>query len=142
MKKAKRLLAFGAAAMMLAASLSFPASAANTKDKPWNFSVDYSNKPYTTALREKTNASGVYVYYKEGTVNGVICDVLNSEGDSMCRKKGVVPKEARRLIAQYVYENGFRLCRLKLQSNTITISGGAGGVWSPDSAGSYPYANL
>lgn len=142
MKKAKRLLALGAAAMMLVTSLSFPASAANIKDEAWSFNVDFSNRPYTTRLREKTNASGVYVYYQNGTVNGVICDVLNSEGDSMCKIKGVVTKGAERLVAQYVYENGFRWCKLKLQSNTVTISGGAGGVWNPDSVGDYPYVNL
>ena len=69
--------------MMLVASMSFPASAANIKDTEWSFNVDLSNRPYTTGLREKTNASGVYVYYKTGTVNGVTCDVLNSEGDRM-----------------------------------------------------------
>lgn len=126
--------------MMLVTSLSFPTSAANIKDKEWSFNVDFSNRPYTTELREKTNASGVYVYYKNGTVNGVICDVLNSEGDSMCKKKGVVTKGTERLVA--LYENGFHSCKLKLQSNTVTISGGAGGVWSPDSVGDYPYVNL
>lgn len=142
MRKLKRMLALGAAALMSVSALTVPASASNHKNTTWNFSVDATNRPYVTNSREKTNSSGVYVYYKAGTLNGVICDVLNSENDSMCRKLGVVYKGNERLVAQYVYENGFRECKLKLKSDTLYSGGGAGGEWSPDSVGSYPYCNL
>ena len=142
MRKLKRLLALGAAVLMSVSALSVPASASNYTNTTWNFNVDVTNRPYITESREKTNSSGVYVYYKSGTLNGVVCDVLNSENISMCKKLGVVYKGNQRLVAQYVYENGFRHCQLKLKSDTIYASGGAGGEWSPDSVGSYPYCNL
>lgn len=142
MQKLKRLLALGAAALMSVSALTVPASASNYKDTYWSFSVDASRQPHRTELREKTDATGVYVYYKAGTMDGVVCDVLNSENDSMCQNTGIVYKGKERLVAQYVYENGFRWCKLELTSDKIYSGAGGSGVWSPDSVGSYPYCNL
>lgn len=142
MRKLKRMLALGAAALMSVSALTVPASASNYKDTYWSFSVDANKRPHRTELREKTDASGVYVYYKSGTMDGVACDVLNSENDSMCKKYGIVYKGQKRRVAQYVYENGFRWCKLELTSDKIYSGAGGSGVWSPDSVGSYPYCNL
>ena len=141
MRKLKRLLALGAAVLMSVSALSVPASASNYKNTSWSFNVDSTNHWYVTSKRAKLDSSGVYVHYKAGTVNGVVCDVITVEGISMCNTLGVVYKGNERLIAQYVYENGFRECKLKLKSDTIYASGGASGEWSPDSVGSYPYCN-
>lgn len=139
--KLKKLAAFGAvAAMVLSLSLT-PAHAANTSDTEWSFSMDPSHAVYTTPLREKTNSSAVYVYYQGGTVAYLTCDVLNSESQSMCKGRiGKIDKGAKGRIAQYVYENGFRFCKLQLRGPSSTY-GGASGYWSPDCAGSYPYIN-
>lgn len=142
MRKLKRMLALGAAVLMSVSALTVPASASNYQNTTWSFSVDSANRWYVTEKREKLDSSGVYVHYKSGTLNGVVCDVITVEGISMCKKLGVVYKGNERLVAQYVYENGFRKCHLKLKSDTYTYSGGAGGEWSPDSVGSYPYVNL
>lgn len=142
MKKLKRLLALGAAVLMSVSALTVPASASNYKDTYWSFSVDADGRPHRTELREKTDASGVYVYYKAGTMNGVICDVLNSNNDSMCLKQGVIYKGQERKVAQYVYENGYRWCKLELRSDKLYLGAGGSGVWSPDSVGYYPYVNL
>ena len=143
MKKVKRLLALGAAALMLSSVFAMPASAANYGNTSWNFNVDHLNKPYITETRSKEDSSGTYVYYKEGTVTGVVCDVITVDGKSMCDGRlGTVHKGDERLIAQYVYERGYRECKLKLKGDrAYDGGGGAGGQWSPDSVGSYPYAN-
>lgn len=143
MKKVKRLLALGAAALMLTSAFAMPASAANIKNTTWNFNIDLTHRTHTTALREKTNDSSVYVHYKDGTVGSLICDALNSEGDSMCGTNGPgrIDKGEEGALIQYVYENGFRSCKLKLTCDAQVTSGGAGGEWSPDCAGSYQRLN-
>ena len=141
MRKLKRMLALGAAVLMSVSALTVPASASNYKDTYWSFSVDANKRPHRTELREKTDASGVYVYYKSGTMDGVACDVLNSENDSMCKKYGIVYKGQKRRVAQYVYENGYDQCKLMV-STSVHDDGGGYGWWSPDSIGYYPYINL
>ena len=137
--KLKRVCAFCASALMLASS-ALPASAANITDTKWSFELSYNSTSHVTPAREKTNTSGTYVYYQGGTPDTLQCDVLNSENQSMCRKTGPIDVGKKGLIAQYVYEEGFRWAKLKLF--TSETQGGAEGVWSPDSVGSYPYINL
>lgn len=142
MKKAKRLLSLAAAAVMMSGILAMPASAANIQDTAWGFAVTSINTEYRTPLREKTNASGVYVFYKTGTESTLWCDVLNSENQSETRGKiGYVPKGQPRLVMQWVYEDGFRTAKLELGPTQAQGQGGVSGVWSPDSVGSYPYCN-
>lgn len=138
--KLKRVCAFCASVLMLASS-ALPASALESyKDTEWEFDISYNQTSYTTPKRPKTNTSGTYVYYESGTPASLRCDVLNESGKSMCRKIGSIKLGKKGLIAQYVYENGYRWAKLKVTSSTTY--GGAGGLWSPDSVGSYPYINL
>ena len=142
MQKLKRLLALGAAAMMLVGSASLPVSAivANTHESGWSFTVE-PNKLFTvTAAREKVDASFTYVYYKGGTKDYFSCDVLNSAGKSQCKKTGAIHKGERGLIEQYVYENGYRSCKLRLSSAEGSYGGGTG-EWSPDSNVTYRVIN-
>ena len=143
MRKIKRLLALGAAALMLSSAFAMPASAANIKNTTWNFNIESTRRTYTTALREKTNSSSVYVKYSDGTVTSLVCDALNSEGDSMCGTYGAgrIYKGNKGRLRQFVYENGFRWCKLKLTCDAPENDGGAGGAWSPDCAGVYPNLN-
>ena len=144
MKKLKKLLALGAAAMMLVGSASFPIYASpvpNYEDSDWAFTIGPGSVYYVTTTREKVDASGTYVFYEDGTVSSLACDVLNSQGVSQCRKIGSIKKGQKGLIAQYVHENGYHYCRLKVSTSTYK-DGGAYGKWSPDSIGYYPYINL
>ncbi len=139
--KLKRVCAFCASVLMLASS-ALPASAANIEDEEWKYSISYNQMSYTTELRAKENASGTYVYYQGGTPTSLSCDVLNAYGKSMCRKIGSIKRYNKGLIAQYVYEEGYHSASLKVTAPSSTTYGGAEGVWSPDSVGSYPYINL
>lgn len=137
--KLKRVCAFCASALMLASS-ALPASAVNYNDTPWKYDISYNQMSYTTKSRSKQDTSGTYVFYEGGTPASLRCDVLNQSGKSMCRKIGSISLGKKGLIAQYVYENGYRWAKLKVTSSTTY--GGAEGEWSPDSVGSYPYINL
>ena len=144
MKKLKKLLALGAAAMMLVSSASFPIYASpipNYEDTQWGLTINPGSMFSITEAREKVDASGTYVFYQGGTVSSLACDVLNTAGVSQCRKIGSIKKGKEGLIAQYVYENGYHSCKLKVSTSTYN-DGGAYGKWSPDSIGSYPYINL
>lgn len=137
----KKLAALGATAVMLMSMSLMSVSAANTTDEEWGFDISPSFTSYNTRMREKTNSSAVYVHYSYGTPSSITCDVLNSDYRSMCKKTGALALGQKGRIAQYVYENGFRWCILKISVPSAPY-GGAGGVWSPDCAGSYPYINL
>ena len=45
-----------------------------------------------------------------------------------------LPARSQRLIRQFIYENGNQFAK-------AVFSGGGSGWWSPDSVGSYTYAN-
>lgn len=142
MQKLKRLLALGAAAMMLVGSASLPVSAitANTASTKWSFNVEPTKLSTTTSLRTKVDASYSYVYYEGGTKDYFTCDILNSSGVSQCRKTGAIHKDERGLIKQSVYQNGYRSCKLKLTSPEGSYGGGTG-YWSPDSNVTYRVIN-
>lgn len=137
----KKLAALGATAVMLMSMSLTSVSAANTRDEPWNFLITTGQISHITPEREKTNSSAVYVYYEGGTPEALSCDVLNSETQSMCHGRiGTIGRGQKGRIAQYVYEEGWHHCHLKLTAPQAN-QGGAGGQWSPDCAGSYPYIN-
>jgi len=141
-EKLKKLLALGAAAMMLVGSASLPVSAisANTTSTGWSFNVEPTKLSTTTSLRTKVDASYSYVYYKGGTKDYFTCDILNSAGVSQCKKTGPIKKGERGLIEQYVYEHNYRSCKLKLTSPEGSYGGGTG-YWSPDSNVTYRVIN-
>lgn len=144
MQKLKRLLALGAAAMMLVGSASLPVYATPTNNhtnSQWGITINPGSVYSITKLREKVDASGIYVFYDDGTVSSLACDVLNPAGVSQCRKIGSIKKGQKGLIAQYVYENGYDQCKLMV-STSVHDDGGGYGWWSPDSIGYYPYINL
>ena len=94
----------------------------------------------TTELRTKVDASSTYVYYEGGTKEYFTCDVLNSAGKSQCKKTGAISKGEEGVMIQFVYENGYRQCKLKLTSPEGSYGGGVG-EWSPDSIGTYHCIN-
>ena len=128
MRKIKRLLALGAAALMLVSSMSVPVFAdnPNTTDTKWGFTIGPGSVYHITGAREKRDASRV--------------DVLNEAGKSQCKKTGTIKLGQKGLMYQFVYENGFEKCKLKLFTNN-NADGGANGKWSPDSIGTYTVIN-
>ena len=142
MQKLKRLLALGAAAMMLVGSASLPVSAIepNTDDYKWSFNVEPTRLSTVTEKQQKVDASYTYVYYEGGTKDYFTCDVLSPAGRSQCKKTGAIHEGERGLIEQYVYENGHRECKLKLTSPEGSYGGGTG-WWSPDSIVTYRVIN-
>ncbi len=144
MQKLKKLLALGAAAMMLVGSASLPVSAIepNTTEYGWSFNVEPTRLSTVTKEQRKIDASYTYVYYEGGTKDYFTCDVLSLAGRSQCKKTGAIHEGERGLIEQYVYERGFRWCKLELTSDKSYSGAGGSGVWSPDCVGSYPYCNL
>lgn len=139
MKKVKRLLALGAAALMLTSAFAMPASAEERYG--WSFNVAPDQITYTTAKQDKNTDSGCYVYYEGGTKPYFTCDILNVAGKSQCKKTGPIHEGEAGRILQYVYENGYDECKLKLTSPTNTYGGGVG-TWNPDTTTKVAYINL
>lgn len=115
------------------------AFAANTSDTGFAFSVgpSYFSR---TEYRAKTNTTSVYVNKLSGP-QVTHFSVLAGNNVYQNAGKGLAPVSPgqKRLIHTYVYENGYRSCALASIANPY--SGWSTGVWSPDSIGSYPYAN-
>lgn len=143
MQKLKRLLALGAAAMMLVGSASLPVSAIepNTDDYKWSFNVEPTRLSTVTKEQEKVDASYTYVNTMNGRNQGYFtCDVLSPAGRSQCKKTGANSQGRKRPDEQYVYENGHRKCKLKLTSPEGSYGGGTD-KWSPDSIVTYRVIN-
>lgn len=142
MKKVKRLLALGAAALMLTSAFAMPASAAtpNTELTTWGVNVAPDQWSATSTLRPKYTTSGCYVKYIGGDKPFFSCDVLNANNVSQCTKTGSIAKGKQGRIAQYVVENGYSDCKLKFTSPNGSYGGG-NGEWSPDTYSDAPYIN-
>lgn len=138
MKMKKMLAISSAVAIMLCASLTN--ASAETSLTTWNLNTEPSSASTTTVLRPKTTSSGVYVYYEGGTHASLRCDVLNRYNISKCRGRiGSISRGAAGRIAQWVYEDGERECKLKVSGGYSY--GGANGKWSPDTTTTVPYIN-
>lgn len=145
MKKKKLLAIFG----VLILTLSFvmvPVSANNHKDEGFIFYLDGVSAS-VTKMREKQDASSTYVavdYTPSGGAKFSVLGVkLGNHGSTSvnCTKNNYVILYGgqTRLVRQYVYERGYTLC--ELFGDVAKLKGKTYGLWSPDSVGSYPYAN-
>lgn len=123
------------------------AFAANVKDRNFKFSITNDINHYTAA-RAKENTSSTYVHveqvpsvyirtnvqgFRPSSVTGTNYWTNETIGGQISLRKG------QWLIKQLVYENGGRSARLQLKKHST--NGTVSGVWSPDSVGSYLYAN-
>lgn len=138
MRKIKKLLALGAAALMLSSVFAMPASAETRYG--WSFNVEPDKVTYTSSARYKDTDSGCYVSYESGAKPYFTCDILNEAGKSQCTKTGPIQKGKQGRIAQYVFENGYLKCKLKLTSPNNSYGGGTG-KWAPDTTSTAPYIN-
>ncbi|WP_163578501.1 hypothetical protein [Gracilibacillus thailandensis] len=123
--------------------------ASNHGDTSFRFSVSTSNNYAYTGSRSKENTTSTYVNVEQVPITYIYADVqgyrpssvsgTNYWVDETLGGDKVTLSKGKWLVKQLVYENGGRSARLKFQRyyGTGTVSG----VWSPDSVGSYPYAN-
>lgn len=128
------------AAMSMASMSAFSVSAGNTGDSSW--------KNNDESWRVKQDSTSVYVnntsgnstkvsVWGEGSLGGTAqADVSRPVGGGTYyqTKDLTIPGNSKRLIKQYVYENGCLYAHIK-------FTGSGAGYWSPDSVGSYTYAN-
>lgn len=152
-KYLKKVILAGMALMIALMTMIVPASAANNGDTYFSLNVKTSSNDYTGA-REKQDASGTYVYYKNpenGLSGPVKFRVMGSNSQSSPallatnytrNGYGTISKGQERFIWQNVYENGKKYAFL----STPKVASGdpigtATGLWSPDSVGSYTYCN-
>lgn len=102
--------------------------------------------------RKKLDSTATYVHCISGPSTGVYFTVWGgieistnySVPVANCTRYGqaLIYPGQQRFIAQYVYENDYEYAHLGLLTRYATDVGTTvTGVWSPDSVGSYPYAN-
>lgn len=140
--KIKRLVAALSAVLCLASFAGLSASAAETKDKVYKFNYIEKGWVYFTETRPKTNTTGTYVSYLTGNTQpkGTYYSVWSAGENDTRNGAGIIYPGQKRKLAQFVYEKGKRDCYLGVSPNGYNSSE-ISGVWSPDSVGSYPYAN-
>lgn len=161
MKKVKNLVLFMLAIMTIVSCFAIPASAVgNYSDTEYDTNLQTSAAPDTFRLaskpviengvyspygrRLKLDATATYVYNKEGSsfmfiVVGYTSINSISGYPNDTRNPGRIDVGQRRFLRQWVYENGHGYCGLYAAS--IYANSYSKGLWSPDSIGSYPYAN-
>lgn len=92
-----------------------------------------------TPNRSKTDDSSVYIKNTSGMVLWV--NIKSSSGVNCTYNGHAAVKSGEWLMHNTVYEEGYRSCHLHISTNTNGVSGNLKGYWSPDSVGSYDYAN-
>lgn len=148
MSKIKKIIVSFAAVVAVASSTTLPVFAANTTDTtlPTSF-IGYTQNA-TTEVRSKTNTSSCYVYntsgmtlwiYANGGSKPASVNSTYSTGTTIGGYAKVLP--GKYVIKQYIYENGYRSAWLNISTGSSSVSGYCKGLWSPDTAGSYPSAN-
>lgn len=137
--KLKRILAAAmVAGSVMAATVSVYANNSDDSDLPTEY-VSSTQNTYTE-YRDKYDASYNYINNEIGLQLRVI---TYSQSGTNCTKKSsaVIPGNSKRFITNYVYEWGYRNCRLYIRADISGSSGKLKGKWSPDSLGSYIVAN-
>ncbi|MCI8669015.1 MAG: hypothetical protein HFI34_05780 [Lachnospiraceae bacterium] len=148
MKKIQKV-ALALASSLIMASTSVTAFATpNTKDTDLpTESVSYT-KNVTTGVRAKTNTTPVYMNNQSGMTLWVYANggskpssisVTYNTGTTIGTYAKVKP--GKYVIHTTIYEDGYRKAWLNISTGVNGVSGKCKGVWSPDTAGSYPSAN-
>lgn len=149
--KLKKILTVTVIAMMMFSSISsLNVSAKNNKDTVFDFNVQPNSTVYTNGhFRAKEDSSAPYCHLQIAASNGFNMRILSIDNNLnpysiVDATKGTALMYAgqKRLIRCSVRDVGRRYCAIGAKSrNNGDSSGRAMGVWSPDSLGSYPYAN-
>lgn len=130
--------------MVLAFSLSvlsvIPVQANNHTDSSLPTQYISSTTYVQTGLRDKEDDTYHYIY---NTCSLEVRVISYSQQNNNCTKGSyaVIPSGAQRFITNYVYEWGYRNCKLSIRSNISGASTTLSGYWSPDSIGSCIVAN-
>ena len=135
----KKLLALFLAVAV--GSTGIVASAKNNSDTSLpNKKVSFSfSSAAQTDLRAKEDSSSHYIKNNSGFDLWVRS--LNSSNTNLTYKGRAIVKGGQWRIHNSIYEKGYRSCKLDITSAKSGVSGYLKGVWSPDSLGSYPFAN-
>lgn len=148
MNKFKKRIISLALGLIAMSSVATPTLAANTKDSnlPTKF-ITYTSSA-TTNVRRKTNTTPVYINNQSGMTLWVYANggykpskvsVLYSTGTT---NQGFAKvNQGKYVVHSTIYEKGYRTAWLNISTATSGVSGTCRGVWSPDTAGSYPSAN-
>ena len=133
---------------LIMASTSLTAFAANTADDDLPTGTVSYTKNVTTGVRDKTNTSPVYMNNKSGMTLWVYANggskpssipVTYSTNTTIGTYAKVKP--GKYVIHTTIYEDGYRKAWLNISTGVAGVSGPCKGVWSSDTAGSYPSAN-
>lgn len=138
----KQLIAGFMTTVISIGMFSTSAFAANNKDSA--LPTDIVGYSYHTAafteLREKTNTSSHYVYNTAG-FDFWINSLTPDETNLTVNRYAIVPSGTKRRVRNYIYEEGYRFCKLSINSSRSSVTGMVQGFWSPDCVGDYPAAN-
>lgn len=155
MRTKKRLAAL-VLAIATVMSLGFSVSANNNTDTYYVYYglPSYTNYVVLTPGRVKMDTSSTYVYFYSTdnyylNTYGVQYSVHGGWSSSTCIENCtsyvdscVIRPSQKRLIHQNVYEWGYDYAFLGLSAPNSLVEGTSpDGLWSPDSTGTYPYAN-
>lgn len=137
--KLKRILAvLMVTGSVMAATVSVYAN--NHDDIPLPYEYISSTHNVYTQYADKYDASYNYINNESSLRLRVI---TYSQNGTNCTKNSyaVIPGNTERFITNYVYEWGYRNCRLYIRADISGSSGDLKGKWSPDSVGSCIVAN-
>ncbi|MCL2083518.1 MAG: hypothetical protein FWH04_09855 [Oscillospiraceae bacterium] len=143
----KRKISVICATMVLASLLAVPASAANTSDSVYSFSVGQYDKggiAGKTEKRQKTNTSSMYLKDESGVALQMQGRGSTTSGGTYVNKTiggvGAMSPSAQVRVRTTIYESGMTWAQFHIwtwYAGNRTLKG----KWSPDCAGTYPYAN-
>ena len=137
---AKKLMSILSALTLSVGMVSSISANASTTDTYWNSGYSYT--------RDKDNDSSIYIYHisdyyysyvtvygrKSGDNTDYEVNVHPSTGQTVTTHNLTLPARQQRLVRQFINERGCPIAK-------VVFSGSGSGWWSPDSYGSYPYAN-
>lgn len=132
--------------IVAAMSLTIPASAANTTNKPYGYTSYAAQLYHETTHYEKTNTSKVYVKPSaspSGKTNVRTCCYVNGASANKTQAGTVTLSDGVAYgITNYVYEQGDKdsngWVSMWLSVKATSGSGSVTGVWSPDWSGITP----
>lgn len=149
--KRKKIITLFLTIVMLMSALSLTAFAKNNHDVAFSYSMP--NEGYYRVYgvgQRKEDASGSYVYsYSSNPAGGSYYSIHGGHTSSLangytnCTKNdsAIIYAGQKRRIRQYVYEWGYSYAFIGLAPTSGQSGLTINGKWSPDSLGSYPYAN-
>jgi hypothetical protein len=150
MKKFKFLGIVFAMTLIFTSFTTITALAANTSDTSYStgsmssVGSNYYASQSPNRYRAKQNTTATYVYSQSGSscyfaVWGYSSSSGGTQYSADTISRGLIAPGQRRFLRQWVYENGHPYAALI--ASPVSANTSNAGLWSPDSVGSYAYAN-